>query len=69
MCRGRSPEDEINSPIFLRTGNELTTDEQIKIAQLTAEALSHLAKAEALLEKMHQRRMNWISTELNQKIF
>lgn len=56
-------------PIFLRTGDELTPEEQLKIAQLTVEALAHLTKAEAILERMQQRRMNWISMELNKKTF
>lgn len=55
--------------IFLRTGDELTLEEKLRIAQLTAEALAHLIQAEAFLEKIQKRRQEWINTELRSKIF
>lgn len=58
-----------SQPIFLRTGDELTVEEKLKISQLTVEALAHLVKAEALLEKMQKRRENWINMELRKRIF
>jgi len=67
----KSPgKEEVNQePIFLRTGDELTVEEKLKLSQLTVEALAHLAKAEALLEQMQKRREKWINMELHKRIF
>jgi len=45
-----------NNPIFLKTGDELTPEEQIKILQHAIEAMSQITKAQAILEDIESRR-------------
>jgi len=67
--KSQSKEEVNQEPLFLRTGDELTVEEKLKLSQLTVEALAHLAKAEALLEQMQKRREKWINMELHKRIF
>jgi len=58
-----------SKPIFLKTGNELTQEEQLRLVQLGVEALAHLTKAQAILDDMETKRKNWLFSQIKKPIF
>lgn len=57
-----------NNPIFLKTGDELTPEEQVKILQCAVEALSHITKAQAILDDIELKRKHHMNSLLNNSL-